>query len=133
MNESTLIERWTSAGLDTRRQQDGLPRYNASTDPAVVPLVTLMHWCARLGSNQQPLPSEGSTLSIELRTQRADCRRGGRAGWPGAAEVRSTPRAAFRVGAPLYSRVNARGHCVGPHTAAGWAFDTRSAQPTGSS
>ena len=26
-------------------------------------------WCARLGSNQQPLPSEGSTLSIELRTQ----------------------------------------------------------------
>lgn len=27
-------------------------------------------WCARLGSNQQPLPSEGSTLSIELRTRR---------------------------------------------------------------
>ena len=27
-------------------------------------------WCARLGSNQQPLPSEGSTLSIELRTHR---------------------------------------------------------------
>lgn len=26
-------------------------------------------WRARLGSNQQPLPSEGSTLSIELRTQ----------------------------------------------------------------
>jgi hypothetical protein len=26
-------------------------------------------WCARLGSNQQPLPSEGSTLSIELRAQ----------------------------------------------------------------
>jgi Phage integrase family len=25
------------------------------------------YWCARLGSNQQPLPSEGSTLSIELR------------------------------------------------------------------
>ncbi len=24
-------------------------------------------WCARLGSNQQPLPSESSTLSIELR------------------------------------------------------------------
>ena len=30
-------------------------------------------WCARLGSNQQPLPSEGSTLSIELRTQERDC------------------------------------------------------------
>ena len=27
-------------------------------------------WRARLGSNQQPLPSEGSTLSIELRAQR---------------------------------------------------------------
>ena len=27
-------------------------------------------WCARLGSNQQPLPSEGSTLSIELRAHR---------------------------------------------------------------
>src|SRR5580658_7603422 len=26
-------------------------------------------WCARLGSNQQPLPSEGSTLSIELRAR----------------------------------------------------------------
>ena len=26
-------------------------------------------WCTRLGSNQQPLPSEGSTLSIELRMQ----------------------------------------------------------------
>jgi hypothetical protein len=27
-------------------------------------------WRARLGSNQQPLPSEGSTLSIELRAHR---------------------------------------------------------------
>lgn len=27
----------------------------------------LSNWRARLGSNQQPLPSEGSTLSIELR------------------------------------------------------------------
>ena len=27
------------------------------------------NWCARLGSNQQPLPSEGSTLSIELRAR----------------------------------------------------------------
>jgi hypothetical protein len=26
-------------------------------------------WRARLGSNQQPLPSEGSTLSIELRAR----------------------------------------------------------------
>lgn len=30
----------------------------------------LSDWCARLGSNQQPLPSEGSTLSIELRAHR---------------------------------------------------------------
>jgi predicted nucleotidyltransferase len=28
--------------LVTRRQQDGLPRYYASTDPALAPLVTLM-------------------------------------------------------------------------------------------
>jgi hypothetical protein len=31
-----------------------------------------MTWCARLGSNQQPLPSEGSTLSIELRARLRD-------------------------------------------------------------
>ena len=37
-----LLKRWTSAGLVTRRQQDGLPRYYASTDPALAPLVTLM-------------------------------------------------------------------------------------------
>jgi predicted nucleotidyltransferase len=37
-----LLKRWVSAGLVTRRQQDGLPRYYASTDPALKPLVTLM-------------------------------------------------------------------------------------------
>ncbi len=37
-----LLKRWTAAGLVTRRQQDGLPRYCASTDPALAPLVTLM-------------------------------------------------------------------------------------------
>jgi predicted nucleotidyltransferase len=37
-----LLKRWTAAGLVTRRQQDGLPRYYASTDPALAPLVTLM-------------------------------------------------------------------------------------------
>lgn len=37
-----LLKRWTSAGLVTRRQQDGLPRYYASSDPALAPLVTLM-------------------------------------------------------------------------------------------
>lgn len=37
-----LLKRWTSAGLVTRRQQDGLPRYYASTDPDLAPLVTLM-------------------------------------------------------------------------------------------
>lgn len=39
---SRLLKRWTAAGLVTRRQQDGLPRYYASTDPALAPLVTLM-------------------------------------------------------------------------------------------
>ena len=37
-----LLKRWTASGLVTRRQQDGLPRYYASTDPALAPLVTLM-------------------------------------------------------------------------------------------
>lgn len=37
-----LLKRWVAAGLVTRRQQDGLPRYYASTDPSFAPLVTLM-------------------------------------------------------------------------------------------
>lgn len=37
-----LLKRWVAAGLVTRRQQDGLPRYYATTDPALAPLVTLM-------------------------------------------------------------------------------------------
>lgn len=37
-----MLKRWTAAGLVTRRQQDGLPRYYASSDPAFVPLVDLM-------------------------------------------------------------------------------------------
>jgi predicted nucleotidyltransferase len=37
-----MLKRWTAVGLVTRRQQDGLPRYYASTDPALAPLVTLM-------------------------------------------------------------------------------------------
>lgn len=37
-----LLKRWVAAGLVTRRQQDGLPRYFASTDPALAPLVTWM-------------------------------------------------------------------------------------------
>ena len=37
-----LLKRWTEAGLVQRRQQDGLPRYYASTDPQLAPLVTLM-------------------------------------------------------------------------------------------
>ncbi len=37
-----LLKRWTGAGLVSRQQKDGLPRYFASTDPALAPLVTLM-------------------------------------------------------------------------------------------
>ncbi len=37
-----LLKRWTAAGLVTRLQKDGLPRYYASSDPALAPLVTLM-------------------------------------------------------------------------------------------
>jgi predicted nucleotidyltransferase len=41
-NAARLLKRWTEAGLVLRRQQDGLPRYYASTDPQLAPLVTLM-------------------------------------------------------------------------------------------
>lgn len=37
-----LLKRWTAVGLVTRHQRDGLPRYYASTDPALAPLVALM-------------------------------------------------------------------------------------------
>ena len=37
-----LLKRWTASGLVTRRHQDGLPRYYASIDPALAPLITLM-------------------------------------------------------------------------------------------
>lgn len=37
-----LLKRWVAAGLVTRRQQDGLPRYSASIDPTLKPLVALM-------------------------------------------------------------------------------------------
>ncbi|MDP2416162.1 MAG: nucleotidyltransferase domain-containing protein [Hydrogenophaga sp.] len=37
-----LLKRWVASGLVTRRQQDGLPRYHASADPALAPLVALM-------------------------------------------------------------------------------------------
>ena len=37
-----LLKRWVAAGLVTRRQQDGLPRYGASADPSLRPLVALM-------------------------------------------------------------------------------------------
>ena len=38
-------------------------------DPNLAVPRHVSNWRARLGSNQQPLPSEGSTLSIELRTR----------------------------------------------------------------
>lgn len=37
-----LLKRWVASGLVTRRQQDGLPRYRASADPALAHLVALM-------------------------------------------------------------------------------------------
>ena len=65
-------------------------------------------WCIRLGSNQQPLPSEGSTLSIELRmhagaillAQRFLPHFGLAAGLiPVRAPAKSAPPGAFRWGA----------------------------------
>lgn len=39
---SRWLRRWASAGLVTRRERDGLPRYQASGDPTLAPLVLLM-------------------------------------------------------------------------------------------
>ncbi len=41
-NVSRLLKRWTEAGLVQRVQKDGLPRYYASKDTSLAPLVTLM-------------------------------------------------------------------------------------------
>jgi predicted nucleotidyltransferase len=41
-NAARLLKRWSEAGLVTRRQSDGLPRYYASADPQLAPLVMLM-------------------------------------------------------------------------------------------
>ena len=37
-----LLKRWAAAGIVTRRQKDGLPRYYASSDPSLASLATLM-------------------------------------------------------------------------------------------
>ncbi|MBO9687159.1 MAG: nucleotidyltransferase domain-containing protein [Mitsuaria chitosanitabida] len=42
------LRRWVAAGLVTRREQDGLPRYQASKDPSLAPLVALMQQDSRL-------------------------------------------------------------------------------------
>lgn len=41
-NVSRMLKRWVAAGLVARRVADGLPRYHASPDPALAPLVQLM-------------------------------------------------------------------------------------------
>lgn len=47
-NAARLLKRWTAAGLLERRQQDGLPRYYASSDPSLAPLAALMQQDSRL-------------------------------------------------------------------------------------
>ncbi|HSI56927.1 MAG TPA: nucleotidyltransferase domain-containing protein [Ideonella sp.] len=41
-NVSRLLKRWVEVGLVQRLQSDGLPRYYASRDPGLSPLVALM-------------------------------------------------------------------------------------------
>ncbi len=59
--------------------REGIPR---SRGPACKR--SRLRWCARQVSNLQPLPSEGSTLSIELRAQRPQFYRGPSARPPSA-------------------------------------------------
>lgn len=60
-------------------------------------------WRARLGSNQQPLPSEGSTLSIELRAHAAKIR-----------QKRCKITRLMRNAAPKRDRENTRFRAVRP-------------------
>ncbi|UUZ67157.1 nucleotidyltransferase domain-containing protein [Polaromonas sp. P2-4] len=41
-NVSRLLKRWVEAGIVQRVQKDGLPRYYATRDPSLAPLVMLM-------------------------------------------------------------------------------------------
>lgn len=41
-NVSRMLKRWVAVGLVQRRQADGLPRYQASADPGLRPLVQWM-------------------------------------------------------------------------------------------
>ncbi len=61
-----LLKRWTEAGLVTRRQLDGLPRYYASTDPALAPLVTLMQQDSRLVSTLRDALSKVKGVEVAL-------------------------------------------------------------------
>jgi MarR family len=61
-----LLKRWTAAGLVTRRQQDGLPRYTASKDPALAPLVTLMQQDSALVRMLREALSDVKGLQVAL-------------------------------------------------------------------
>lgn len=54
-----LLKRWVAAGLVVRRQSEGLPRYSASPDPALLPLARWMQqdseWANTLRAALSPL------------------------------------------------------------------------------
>lgn len=101
----TLALRGKLAGLAVRHMRGFAPRFALLLKHRVSTMVR--GWRARLGSNQQPLPSEGSTLSIELRTrsvgfyQRTPCRLPAQGGVPGAGPI--IPRFCAGVREPLVS------------------------------
>lgn len=61
-----LLKRWVATGLVVRRQQDGLPRYHASTDPALKPLVMLMQQDSALVNTLRDALASVSGVAVAL-------------------------------------------------------------------
>jgi predicted nucleotidyltransferase len=61
-----LLKRWVGAGLVTRRQQDGLPRYYASNDPALAPIATLMQQDSQLVRTLREALARVSGVAVAL-------------------------------------------------------------------
>jgi hypothetical protein len=85
----------------SRQRQTGIKPSHAPLDIGHVDSGVETRWCVRLGSNQQPLPSEGSTLSIELRTpQQPRILTAGL--YPSLAEVHASIIERFDAGKPAH-------------------------------
>ncbi len=65
-NVARLLKRWTAAGLVTRHQHDGLPRYYASNDPGLRALATLMQQDSMLARTLREALSHVAGLQVAV-------------------------------------------------------------------